>query len=137
MAAMRGAPARGGRWRAAMSGVRRIAWLLLLMVGWAASAAPQGETGREGAALTNPFLGQEAAIQEGERIYRRTCIGCHRSIRGHGPSLFGIRKRMSDERFLETVTHGRKGTNMPAWGNLLSQDQIWAVHAFVNSRDRL
>jgi len=85
-------------------------------------------------ALTNPYLGQKEAIEEGERIYRSRCVGCHKSQGGQGPNLF--RTKLTDREFLETVINGRKG-GMPAWGSLLSRDEVWKVHAFVMSRDRL
>ena len=43
--------------------------------------------------------------------------------------------RVIDEQFLETVINGRKGTQMPAFGERLSPDEVWQVHAFVKSTD--
>jgi mono/diheme cytochrome c family protein len=85
--------------------------------------------------LTNPYLGQEKAIEEGEQIYRGRCIGCHLVQGGRGPNIF--KTKLTDKQFLETVTRGRKGTNMPPFGKLLASDEIWKVHAFVMSRDHL
>jgi mono/diheme cytochrome c family protein len=135
---MRRASRHGARGHPVPGAAGRIVLVLALAL-WLAALGAGGEEapGEETAAVTNPFFGQEDAIQEGERIYRKTCIGCHRSTRGHGPSIFRIRERFSDQQFMETVTNGRNGTNMPAWGKLLSRDEIWKVHAFVNSRDRL
>ena len=44
---------------------------------------------------------------------------------------------MSPSRFHEAVAEGLEGTTMPAFGSLLTADQIWELHAFVLSRDRL
>lgn len=85
--------------------------------------------------LGNPYLEQKEAIEEGEQLYRSRCVGCHMRQGGRGPNIF--KTRLTDKQFLETVTKGRKGTNMPAFGKLLSPDEIWKVHAFVMSRDRL
>lgn len=115
--------------------VRLLAFLLtLLPLMMAPPAGGEHATDDAKEALTNPYLGQKEAIEEGEGIYRGRCVGCHRSQGGHGPNLFGT--KLTDEQFLETVMNGRKG-GMPAWGNLLSPDDIWKVHAFVMSRDRL
>lgn len=84
-------------------------------------------------ALTNPFLGQAAAIDEGLQIYRSKCYVCHHSSGARGPNLF--KTKLSDERFLETVINGRKGTQMPAFGLRLSPDEVWKVHAYVKSTD--
>jgi len=80
-------------------------------------------------------LGDEAAIAAGESIYRARCVVCHRTGGGASPNLF--RNGMPTGRFLDAVTQGREGTNMPAFGELLTQDEIWRVHAFLMSRDGL
>jgi len=83
--------------------------------------------------MTNPFLGQPEAIEEGLQIYRSKCYICHLSKGARGPNLFAT--KISDEKFLETVINGRKGTQMPAFGLRLSPDDVWKVHAFVKSTD--
>ena len=83
--------------------------------------------------LTNPFLGQPEAIEEGLQIYRSKCYICHLSKGGRGPNLFAT--KISDEKFLETVINGRKGTQMPAFGLRMSPDDVWKVHAYVKSTD--
>jgi mono/diheme cytochrome c family protein len=90
-------------------------------------------SGRADEALTDPFLGQPDAIAAGKDIYRSKCLVCHQSAGGRGPNLFAT--KVSDERFLETVINGRKGTLMPAFGLRLSPDEVWQVHAFVKSTD--
>ena len=82
---------------------------------------------------TNPFLGQPEAIDEGLQIYRSKCYVCHHSAGARGPNLF--KTKLSDEKFLETVINGRKGTQMPAFGLRLSPDEVWKVHAYVKSTD--
>jgi len=93
---------------------------------WFGSAAADEE-------MTDPFLGQAEAIEEGLQIYRSKCYICHLSKGGRGPNLFAT--KISDEKFLETVINGRKGTQMPAFGLRLSPDEVWKVHAFVKSTD--
>jgi mono/diheme cytochrome c family protein len=86
--------------------------------------------------LTNPYLDDPAAIEEGERIFRRRCTGCHWSPL-RAPVLFST--ALSDEKFLETVINGRKGNRgtMPPFGYVLSPDEVWQIHAFVVARDGL
>jgi len=91
------------------------------------------QSGRADDALTDPFLGQPDAIAAGKDTYRSKCLVCHQSAGGRGPNLFAT--KLSDERFLETVINGRKGTLMPAFGLRLSPDEVWQVHAFVKSTD--
>jgi mono/diheme cytochrome c family protein len=84
---------------------------------------------------SNPFQGQAAAIAQGEQIYRERCFGCHKSNGGSGPNVF--RPALSATRFFDAVRKGRPGTAMAPFESLLSQQQIWQVHAFLVSRDRL
>jgi mono/diheme cytochrome c family protein len=83
--------------------------------------------------LTNPVLGKSEAIAAGRDIYRSKCYICHHSAGARGPNIFAT--KLSDEQFLETVINGRKGTQMPAFGERLSPDEVWQVHAFVKSTD--
>jgi mono/diheme cytochrome c family protein len=86
--------------------------------------------------LSNPYLDDPAAIEAGERIFRRRCTGCHWSPL-RAPVLFHT--ALGDEKFLETVINGRKGSRgtMPPFGYVLSPDEVWQVHAFVMARDGL
>jgi mono/diheme cytochrome c family protein len=125
---------------AAAGGTGLVVALALTVLQALTAAAPvRGEEGAAAAAdeeLTNPFLGQQEAIDAGERIFRARCVGCHWSPL-RGPKLF--QSKLSDQRFLETVINGRKGARgtMPTFGYVLSPDDVWKVHAFVMSRDRL
>ena len=84
-------------------------------------------------ALTDPLLGQPNAIEAGRDTYRSKCLVCHGSSGARGPNLFAT--KLGDERFLEIVINGRKGTLMPAFGLRLSPDEVWQVHAFIKSTD--
>ena len=97
----------------------------------AAPAAPPEMSAGEDA---NPLLGDEAALAAGERIYRSRCVGCHRSGSGAGENVF--RSRLSHRRFFEIVAEGFEANLMPAFGELLSPEEIWQVHAYLMSRDR-
>ncbi|MDY0885674.1 c-type cytochrome [Dongia soli] len=101
------------------------------LVAWLAQAGP----GRSDETVTDPFLGQAEAIDEGELTYRSKCMGCHGKAGARGPNLFAT--KLTDEQFLETVINGRKNTQMPAFGLRLSPDDVWKVHAFIKSRDSL
>ena len=81
----------------------------------------------------DPFLGQPEAIAAGRATYAAKCYICHHSRGGRGPNLFAA--QLSDQQFLQTVTNGRQGTQMPAWRGRLSVDEIWQLYAFVKSTD--
>ncbi len=82
----------------------------------------------------NPYLSDRAALDEGEKIYSRLCVGCHFRSGGRGPNLF--RSKLTLVQFVEIVAKGG-GPGMPAWGQTLSGDDIMKLHAFVMSRDSL
>lgn len=85
-------------------------------------------------ASKNPYLDQKEALDEGEKIYRTRCFGCHFRAGGRGPNIF--RTKLSEQQFFDTVKNGGR-SGMPSWGSTLSDKDIWKVHAFVMSRDRL
>ena len=80
----------------------------------AAMALPAISRGLADDELKDPFLGQEDAIAAGRVTYAGKCYVCHHSSGARGPNLFAT--KLSDQRFLETVIQGRKGTQMPAFG---------------------
>ena len=112
------------------------AGLLLLCSLLALGGLTTARAAAQGDELTNPYLDDPAAIEAGERIFRRRCTGCHWSPL-RAPVLFHT--ALSDEKFLETVINGRKGNRgtMPPFGYVLSPDEVWQVHAFVMARDGL
>jgi len=85
-------------------------------------------------AAENPYVGQKEALDEGEKIYRGRCIGCHFRGGGRGPNIF--RTKLTLVQFVDIVAKGG-GPGMPAWGGTLSGEDILKLHAFVMSRDRL
>ena len=127
-------------WRKRSRAFARPAARLVPLVGvvlLALSAAPAGGQQAQDAddALTNPFLDDPAAIEAGEDLFRRRCVGCHWAPK-RGPNLF--ESEISDEKFLEVVINGRKrALTMPPFGYILSPDEVWQIHAFVKARDRL
>jgi mono/diheme cytochrome c family protein len=112
-------------------GPRRRIPAALLAVALGAGIAAAQETPP---APQNPYFDQKEALDEGERIYRGRCIGCHFRGGGRGPNIF--RTKLTLVQFVEVVAKGG-GPGMPAWGSTLSGEDILKLHAFVMSRDRL
>jgi cytochrome c oxidase cbb3-type subunit 3 len=69
----------------------------------------------------------------GEIVYANNCQACHGSgaTGGVGPKLAGNAILGDDERFLETVLHGRGA--MPAWESVLSMQDIADVRAWLQA----
>ena len=87
----------------------------------------------------------EAALSstDGEELYVTLCAKCHGlgglgdgtsvgSLHIEGNFILTTLADRTDEELLETITYG-KGVDMPAWGLLLSNEQIEAVLGYVRT----
>jgi mono/diheme cytochrome c family protein len=75
----------------------------------------------------------EAATKRGSQLYGKHCAACH-GARMVGPEwAIDLKTFPKSERarFFDSVTHGKAG--MPPWGDLLKQDDIAALWAYVVS----
>jgi mono/diheme cytochrome c family protein len=79
--------------------------------------------------------GDQSLLDQGKATYAEKCSHCH------GPGMMNagtitpdLRKFPDDKgRFFTTVKGGKNG-KMPPWGDLLSDDQIGALWAYVSSQ---
>ena len=77
----------------------------------------------------------QAQIDHGKATYAKSCSHCH------GPNLMNsgtitpdLRAFPDDKtRFVTTVKNG-KNNKMPPWGDILSDDEIGNLWAFISSR---
>lgn len=105
---------------------------------------------------TNPYRGNPDAIAVGQLTYGQTCARCHgadastnaapapdlRKLdafcrRIANAELKATCMRDNDAYFAKTVRQGKTivgVVHMPAWEPVLSQELIWAVQAFIESR---
>lgn len=83
----------------------------------------------------NPAIGDPQAIAAGEKLYLRSCAGCHGpdGSGGRGPNL--VRRPMwhplSDEKIFSLIRNGLPGADMPATN--LSDDETWNLVAFIHA----
>jgi hypothetical protein len=86
----------------------------------------------------NPIPASEDNLAAGAKIYRQMCSRCHglskesentygRSFYPPAPHFALIRTSYSDTEMFWIIKHGIRNTAMLAWGNLLSDDEIWQV----------
>lgn len=89
----------------------------------------------------NPYRGNKKAIEIGASGYNQNCARCH----GLGVVSGGI---APDLRYLETdaegdewfITRIRKGyhqngiTKMPPFEGIMSQEAMWAIRSYIDSR---
>lgn len=96
---------------------------------------PAGPAERRAPQIANPFAGDGAAVREGERLYREmNCAECHRygGTGGMGPSLVDGEWLFGDtpvDRFMSV--HGGRSRGMPAYGELLPDESIWKIVAYI------
>ncbi len=98
----------------------------------------------EFAGLTNPIPADEASIARGEAIYQQQCATCHGPT-GLGDTAYTFdpppaplartAQRMSDAYLYWRIHEGGAafGTAMPAYGAVLSEDEIWDVINYLRS----
>ncbi len=100
----------------------------------------------EFADLTNPIPADEASIARGEAIYQQQCAACHGPTGlGDGdaaatldppPAPLARTAQKMDDAYLYWRIHeggAAFGTAMPAYGAVLSEDQIWDVVNYLRS----
>lgn len=104
----------------------------------------------------NPYRGDARAAAAGKSIFAQACQRCHgveAGGRGPAPDLRLLGKycrrvadqelrstclRDADDYFRRSVLFGkvRLGiVHMPAWKDVLSQEMVWAVRSYIESRD--
>lgn len=83
-------------------------------------------------------------LVSGGRIYKELCAGCHGQLRGRpsvlgasfyppAPQLPGRGTGYNQGEIFWIVKHGIRNTSMPAWRNLLSDEDLRQVSAFVGT----
>jgi mono/diheme cytochrome c family protein len=103
-----------------------------------ANPAAQRATAQQAAseqAKVDEARADQGKVDEGKAIYAEKCSHCH------GPGMLNagtitpdLRRFPNDhQRFVNTVKQG-KNNRMPPWGDILSDDDIAALWAYISSR---
>src|SRR5258708_34397612 len=100
---------------------------------------PGGVTPFRGLQLVNPHAGDAKAIATGAKLFvAYNCVDCHGAdgSGAMGPSLADGRWHFGGTatEVFESIYQGRP-EGMPAWGSLISDDQIWMLVSYVRSLD--
>ncbi|MEP6621628.1 MAG: c-type cytochrome [bacterium] len=93
-----------------------------------------------GMALRNPHDGDASAIATGAKLFvSYNCVDCHGAdgSGAMGPSLADGRWHFggANAEVFESIYQGRP-EGMPAWGSLISDDQIWLLVSYVRSLEK-
>ena len=102
---------------------------------------------RHASADMNPLAVNEENLKAGASTYKAMCARCH-STPGDNPSAYGQSfyppapqhlggmPNYTDSQLFWTIKHGIRNTGMPAWGSMLSDDEIWQLVSLLkNSQD--
>jgi mono/diheme cytochrome c family protein len=102
---------------------------------------------RHGSGDTNPISVSEENLKAGVRTYKAMCARCHSTPGGNpsvygqsfyppAPQLLGGVSNYTDSQLFWVIKHGIRNTGMPAWGAMLSDDEIWQiVNVLKHSQD--
>ena len=100
---------------------------------------PLGEEWRD----TNPYHGNEKAIEIGSRGYNSNCARCHGLDVKSGGMAPDLRELPSDEGgdawFLMRIRGGAKRdgrVRMPPFEGILSQEAMWAIRTYIETRPK-
>src|SRR6478672_12332076 len=107
-------------------------------------AALHAAVARHAANEGNPMSPTEETLLSGAKTYQAMCSRCHgasresdtsygRSFYPPAPQLPLTRSSYNDKEMFWIVKHGIRNTAMPAWGNLLSDEDIWQVVTLVEN----
>ena len=95
-------------------------------------------------AVTNPFAGDEAAIEEGGFLFEAVCAGyCHVKAEanrdGKCPNLFDcewVEGSGTDAEMFEVVSEGVPKTEMVGFAGQLPDEMIWQILAYVRAASK-
>jgi len=99
----------------------------------------------EAAAVINPFAGDAESAATGAELFATNCAICHGATgEGDGPAAAGLSMAPSDMReehvqentdgaLFYIISHGKPDTPMPAWDNVLDEDERWHIVNFLRT----
>jgi len=93
---------------------------------------------RHASGETNPISVTEENLKAGVSTYKAMCARCHSTPGGNpsvygqsfyppAPQLLGGVSNYTDAQLFWLIKHGIRNTGMPAWGAMLSDDEIWQI----------
>ncbi len=92
---------------------------------------------------TNPYVGNAKAIEIGANGYNQNCARCHgldAKSGGMAPDLRELEEgEAGDGWFITRVLNGAKREDrykMPPFQGILSQEAIWAIRTYVETRPK-
>ena len=102
---------------------------------------------RHASGETNPVPLNEDNLKSGIDTYKAMCARCHSSPEGkasvYGQSFYPPAPQLpkgmaqyTDSQLFWVIKHGIRNTGMPAWGSMLSDEEVWQLVSLLrNSQD--
>jgi cytochrome c553 len=99
---------------------------------------------RHASSEKNPLLINEENLKAGASTYKAMCARCHgtpgdnpsaygQSFYPPAPQLNGELPNYTDSQLFWTIKHGIRNSGMPAWGGMLSDDEIWQLVSLLKN----
>lgn len=113
-----------------------------------ATTALNASAARHAPPQRNPITSTEANLLEGARLYRDKCADCHgrpdnpvsdygASFNPRAPQFMQAHPRLTENQDFYLIKNGVRRSAMPAWGNIMTDTEIWQVVAFLNHLDNV
>jgi mono/diheme cytochrome c family protein len=103
--------------------------LLIASAAWLSVETAQADEEPE---FTEAVLNDPARIAQGKELFEQECQNCHGATAYPGKAPKLKPKRLAAEDVYLRMTYGWR--NMPAWEEILSQDERVALTAYIKSR---
>ncbi|MGE5590077.1 MAG: c-type cytochrome [Bacillota bacterium] len=115
---------------------------VVLLLTWVIRLSLHPDIPRSYRGLSNPIPSTNPNLLTGHRLYTFNCAFCHGiNGRGDGVPAAGLRPRpadlvqetmeSSDARLFYRISEGERLTAMPAWKDILSEQQRWMVILYL------
>ncbi len=103
---------------------------------------------RRASEVHNPVQSQDANLTAGMKVYQTNCASCHGDIHHpRGPLADSLYPRapqfledapdMPENQNFYIIQHGVRMSGMPAWKQVLNEQEIWQVTTFLSHMDKL
>jgi mono/diheme cytochrome c family protein len=114
---------------------RSLKWTAAFFAAVAAITTASAQTAVPSGAAQPAAGGNQALVDQGKTTYAEKCSHCHGPGMMNAGTITPDLRRFPDDktRFFTTVKNGKNG-KMPPWGDLLNDDQIGALWAYVSSQ---
>lgn len=109
-------------------------------------SALRAAVARNAPSVPSPLLASEQNLMAGAKLYREMCARCHGASKepenAYGQSFYPPAPQLqltgtsyTDRELFWIVKHGIRNTAMPAWGNILSDQEIGQVVTLLRKFD--